>query len=158
MADDEERMDMNALINSLKLLPLVTVVTGIFFCTPVAADESDFRCFKSIGLKNPVRLQFTFRADKDDLGYVTYQRGSGRMQVKKISEKELRRMPGGRPGEFEMTWEEITPNGPGGRYVMVSQGARIYDFRYIRKNDGKALKFEEDLDAFSEKGCDWIKQ
>lgn len=149
---------MNAVINCLKLTPLVVFVTVIFLCKPVAADDNDFRCLKSVGLKNPVRLQFTFRADKDDLGYVTYQRGSGRIQVKKISEKELQRVPGGRPSEFEMTWQEITPEGPGGRYVMVSQGARIYDFRYTGKNNGKVLKFEEDLEAFTEKGCNWISR
>lgn len=149
---------MNVVINRLKQISWFAAVTGILLCKPVAADDNDFRCLKSIGLKNPVRLQFSFRADKDDLGYVTYQRGSGRMQVKKISEKELRRVPGGRPSEFEMTWEEITPDGPGGRYVMVIQGARIYDFSYMGKKSGKAMKFEEDLEAFSEKGCNWIRQ
>ncbi len=148
---------MNAVINSLKLTLLV-VVTGLFLCNAAFADENDFRCLKSIGLKNPVRLQFTFRADKDDLGYVTYQRGSGRIQVKKISEKELRRVPGGRPSEFEMTWEEVTPEGPGGRYVMVSQGARLYDFKYRGRKDGKVLKFEEDVEVFTEKGCNWARQ
>lgn len=148
---------MNVVTNCLKLILLCGVVTGLFLCSPVFADENDFRCLKSIGLKNPVRLQFTFQSGKDDLGYVTYQRGSGRMQVKKISEKELRRVPGGRPSEIEMTWQEITPDGPGGRYVMVIQGARIYDFSYMGKKSGKAMKFEEDLEAFSEKGCDWIR-
>lgn len=147
---------MNVVINRLKLMPLVVVVTGMFLCKPVAADENDFRCLKSIGLKNPVRLQFTFRADKDDLGYVTYQRGSGRIQVKKISEKELRRVPGGRPSEVEMTWEEITTNGAGGRYVMVVQGARICDFRYTGNKNGKVMKFEEDIEVFTEKGCSWM--
>jgi hypothetical protein len=149
---------MNAVMKRLKLIPLCSVVTGLLLCSPVFADENDFRCLKSVGLKNPVRLQFTFRADKNDLGYVAYQRGSGRIQVKKISEKELRRVPGGRPSEFEMTWQEITPDGPGGRYVMVVQGARIYDFSYMGKKSGKAMKFEEDLEAFTEKGCNWIRQ
>lgn len=149
---------MNAVISSLKLTPLVVFVTVMFLCKPVVADENDFRCLKSVGLKNPVRLQFTFQSGKDDQGYVTYQRGSGRIQVKKISEKELRPVPGGRPSEFEMTWEEITPDGPGGRYVMVSQGARLYDFKYTGKKNGKILKFEEDVDVFTENGCNWIRQ
>lgn len=148
---------MNKVINHQNLLQLLVAMTVTFLCKPVFADENDFRCLKSVGLKNPVRLQFTFRADKDDLGHVTYQRGSGQIQVKKISEKELRRVSGGRPSEFEMTWEEVTPEGPGGRYVMVSQGARIYDFQYRGKKAGKALKFEEDLDAFAENGCVWGK-
>mgnify|MGYP000912425728 FL=1 len=148
---------MKSVLNRLKWIHLIVAVIAIFIGRPVFADEGDFRCLKSVGLKNPVRLQFTFRADKDDLGYVTYQRGSGRIQVKKISEKELRQVPGGRPSEFEMTWDELTPDGSGGRYVMVVQGARIYGFKYIGKKDGKVMKFEEDLDAFSEKGCVWSR-
>lgn len=149
-------MDMNVVINRLKLVSFFAVMTGIFLCKPVFADENDFRCFKSIGLKKPVRLQLTFQSGKDDLGYITYQRGSGRIQVKKTSEKELRRVPGGRPSEFEITWQEMTPDSSGGRYVMVVQGARIYDFRYTGKKGGKVLKFTEDLDAFGEKGCSWM--
>ncbi len=146
---------MYSVTNCLKLMPLVVVVSGMFLSPTAFADEGDFRCLKSVGLKNPVRLQFTFRSDKDDLGYVTYQRGSGRIQVKKISDKELRRVPGGRPSEIEWVWEEITPDGSGGRYVMVIQGARIYDFRYMGKKNSKVLKFEEDVDAFTDKGCNW---
>lgn len=149
---------MSAVTKHLTLTCLIVAITGIFLCRPAAADENDFRCLTSVGLKNPVRLQFTFRADKEDLGYVTYQRGSGRIQVKKISEKELRRVSGSRPSEFEMTWQEIMPDGFGGRYIMVVQGARIYDFSYIGKKSSKAMKFEEDLEAFTDKGCDWIRQ
>lgn len=141
--------------NALMFLTAVSII--LFLCKPVAADENEFRCLKSVASKNPVQLQFTFEAGKDDLGYVTYQRGSGRIQVKKISDKELRRVPGGRPSELEWVWEEITPDGPGGRYVMVIQGARIYDFKYTAKKNGKTLKFEEDLEAFTEKGCRWTR-
>lgn len=149
---------MNAVIKHLKWIHLIVAAIAIFLGKPVFADEGDFRCLKSVSLKNPVRLQFTFRSDKDDLGYVTYQKGSGRIPVKKISEKELRQVPVGRPSEFEMTWEEIAPDGSGGRYVMIVQGARIYGFKYIGKKNGKVLKFEEDIDAFSEKGCVWSRQ
>jgi hypothetical protein len=62
---------------------------------------TDFRCFKSIGLKSPHRLQFVIQADKDKLGYVSYQNGSGAIPVKLLKEKELKKVPGGRPSEFE---------------------------------------------------------
>lgn len=139
------------------LFTVTSGMVGIFLCKPVAADENEFRCLKSVGSKNPVRLQFTFQADKDDRGYVTYQRGSGRILVRKTGEKEKRRLPGGRPSEFETTWEEITTNGSGGSYVMVSQGARLSDFKYIRKKDGKVLQFEEESEASTETGCRWTK-
>ncbi len=120
-----------------------------------AQDENDFRCLKSIGLKSPLRLQFVFRTDKNDLGYVTYQGGSGRIAVKKTKEKELRRVLGGRPSEFETQWQEITSDETGGTYFIISQGALISEFRYIRKKDGKIFRFEEDIDASAEKGCEW---
>ena len=128
------------------------IVVGLY--KPVFADENDFRCLTSVGLQKPVRLQFTFQTGKDDQDFVTYQRGSGRIKLQKIQERELRKGPDGRPGTFEMSWKEILPDGSGGRYVMVTQGARIYDFKYIRK-DGKVLTFTEDSDASTEQGCVW---
>ncbi|MCK9393090.1 MAG: hypothetical protein M0Q01_16155 [Syntrophales bacterium] len=122
-------------------------------------DVNDFRCLKSIGGKTPVRLQFVFTAeDKPDVGYVIYQKGNRPIAVKMIKEREVRRVKGGGPSEYEAQWEEITSDGTGGKYIVVSQGARINEFRYIRKKDGKQFKFEEDLEAWAEKGCEWNKK
>ena len=134
---------------------LFSVLVGILMCSSVVADENVFRCFKSIDLKSPLRLQFVFQTDKDELGYVSYQNGSGAIPVKLLKEKELKRVPGGRPSEFESQWQETTSDGTGGTYVVVSQGALISEFRYIRKKDGKIFQFEEDIDVSTEKGCDW---
>ena len=121
-------------------------------------DVNDFRCLKSIGGKTPLRLQFVFNTDKTDVGYVIYKNGSGPIAVKKLKEREVREIPGGRPSVFEAQWEEITSDGTGGKYIIFSQGARIYEFRYIRKKDGKLFKFEEDVEAWTEKGCEWNKK
>ncbi len=136
-------------------IKLFAILVGVLACSAVFADQNDFRCLKSIGPKSPLRLQFVLRTDKPDDGYVIYQNGSGSIPVKKLKVKELRRGPDGRPSEFETEWEEVTSDGGGGTYVVVSQGARINGFRYIRKKDGKTFKFEEDPDAVTEKGCDW---
>lgn len=130
---------------------------GFFLAGPVIADPNDFRCLKSVGLKKTLRLQFTFPADSGDVGSVTYENGSGPISVKRLKEKELRRVPGGRPSEFEIDWTEITPDGNGGRYVFISQGAIIDNFRYIRK-DGKVFRFEEDVEASGDNGCTWAKK
>jgi len=133
----------------------IGVLLIVFFATSSAlADQNDFRCFKSVGLKNTLRLQFVFQSDNDDIGYVIYKGGSARIPVKRQKEKELRRLPGGRPSEFETQWREITSDETGGTYVYVSQGAIIDNFRYIRK-DGKIFKFTEDLNASAENGCAW---
>ncbi|MGA3083665.1 MAG: hypothetical protein ABSE95_02595 [Thermodesulfobacteriota bacterium] len=137
---------------------LFGVLIAILVCTSVAANENDFRCLKSIGVKTPLRLQFVFQTDKPDVGYVIYQNGSRPIAVKKLKEREVRRVPGGRPSVTEAQWEEITSDGTGGKYIIVSQGARIYEFRYIRKKDGKLFKFKEDLEASSEEGCKWNKK
>ncbi len=77
---------------------LFGVLIGILVCTSVAAaDENDFRCLKSIGVKTPLRLQFVFQTDKPDVGSVIYQ-------------------------------------------------------------NGKLFKFEEDIEASTEKGCAWNKK
>jgi len=133
---------------------LFGVLIAILVCTSVAADENDFRCLKSIGVKTPLRLQFVFQTDKPDVGYVIYQNGSRPIAVKKLKEREVRRVPGGRPSEFETQWREVTSDGTGGTYVFVSQGAHIDNFRYIRK-DGKIFRFVEDLDASTDTGCEW---
>jgi hypothetical protein len=70
----------------------------------------------------------------------------------------VQKVTGGRPSVTEAQWEEITSDGTGGKYVIVSQGARIYEFRYIRKKDGKLFKFEEDIEASTENGCEWSKK
>jgi hypothetical protein len=99
---------------------LFVVLIGILVCTSIAAEENDFRCLKSIGLKTPLRLQFVFRDDKPDLGYVIYQKGGGPIAVKKLKEREMRKVPGGRPSATQ--WEEITSDGTGGKYIVVSLG------------------------------------
>src|SRR6266571_7570591 len=134
---------------------LLGVLVGILVSNSVVANENDFRCLKSIDVKTPLRLQFIFRTDKTDLGYVIYQHGSGPIAVKKTKEKGLKKAPGGRPSEIETQWQEIASDGTGGTYFVVSQGALITECRYLRKKDGKILMFEEDIDASAENGCEW---
>jgi hypothetical protein len=136
----------------------VTMAGGVLLlCGSALANENDFRCFKSIGLKKPLKLQFEFPAEGRSLGYVTYQNGGGKIPVKNINEKEVRVVRGGRPSEFKAEWEEVTPDNSGGKYIVVSEGARVYEFKYIRKKDGKIFKFEEDLESSGDKGCEWKK-
>ena len=128
---------------------------GVLVCSHAMADEADFRCFRSAGPTSSVRLQFVIQTEKVGSGYVVTQKGSGPIPIKLLQEKELNRGPGGRPSEVEAKWQEITPNGRGGTYIVVSQGALISKFRYIRKKDGKNFLFEEDTDTVTENGCVW---
>ncbi|MDE1463680.1 hypothetical protein [Spartinivicinus poritis] len=118
------------------------------------ADESEFRCLKSVGLNSSIKLQFNFPTDNENFGYVSYQKGSGKIPVKNTKE-ESKEISVGRPLEFTREWEEVTSDGTGGKYILVSQGGLIYEFKYIRKKDGKVYSFEEDYQAIAENGCQW---
>ncbi|MCW8127705.1 hypothetical protein [Microbulbifer halophilus] len=135
---------------------LIGLMLGFFLCSGALSEEGDFRCFQSVGLEKPLRLQFDFPPGDQKTGYVTYESGSGKIPVENTGMKETRMEPG-RPSEFEVEWEEVAANDSGGKYVIVSQGARVYEFKYIRR-DGKLFEFEEDLDSLGENGCAWNRQ
>ena len=130
------------------------LVPGFLAAGSAMAGQDDFRCLKSVGLKNTLRIQFVLQSGNDDVGYVIYKGGSARIPIRNLKEKELKRGPEGRPSEFETQWEEMTSDGTGGRYAYISQGALIDNFRYIRK-DGKIFKFVEDVDSSTDNGCAW---
>lgn len=90
-------------------------------CTCAVAEEDEFRCLVSIGVKKPIRLQFVFPPDSSDLGKVIYQGGSGAIQVKRKSERTIEEAPNGRPWQFESVWEEITKDGIGGTYSSTCE-------------------------------------
>lgn len=127
---------------------------GLFLLSSAAFAADDFRCLKSVGQADPIRLQFSWKANDDQRGYVAYQNGKGRIDVTFLKETELRRN-GGRSSEVETQWQEVTADGSGGTYAIVSQGARISQFRYLRKKDGKVFTFEEDLAATGDDRCKW---
>jgi hypothetical protein len=137
---------------------LIGFVLGVLLCSSALAEEYDFRCFRSVGLKSPLKLQFDLPTGNQELGYVTYEKGSGKIPVKFITVEETRPVPGGRPSEFKAEWEEVTPDNSGGKYIVVSQGARVYEFKYIRKKDGRIFNFEEDLESSGERKCEWNKK
>ena len=137
------------------MIKLIGLLLGFFIANSVMADEGDYRCLKSVGSKSSIRLQFVFPPDNKDVGKVIYKGGSGSIKVQRLKEKETRKGPSGRPSEFESQWSEINSDGLGGTYIIITQGARIYDFKYVRNKDGKIFSFEEDDDAFSDNGCEW---
>lgn len=126
----------------------------LFLGVNAYADENNFRCFVSVGTKAPIRLQMNLPFNGHP-GQATYQKGTGPIDLKLISEKELERVPGGRPSLMEMVYEEILKDGTGGKYVWDAQGAVTVGFKYVRKKDGKEIKFEENQDLQGENNCEW---
>lgn len=129
--------------------------TITFFSPGAHAGEEDARCFHSVGQKKFISLEFTFPGDAEKYGYVKYKNGSGTIKVERVSEKELARAPNGRPSLIKSEWKEIINGQSAGKYIVVSQGAVVQEFKYIRKKDGKIFSFEEFLDPEVEYGCSW---
>jgi hypothetical protein len=117
-------------------------------------DQNEIRCLKSLGPKNPVRLQVEFPSP-NQLGYITYEHGNRRIPVKQLDMKETEKVSG-RPSFYTLKFEEVTPDHSGGIYTLVTQGAMVEDAEYKRK-DGKLFHFEDDTEALGEKGCTWKK-
>lgn len=121
-------------------------------CAMALAETGDIRCFHSPGAGRPLRLEFGFPPEGAKTAYVRYENGSADILLKLVKSEAAETMPG-RPMEFTTTWKEDLPGG--GTYTVVSQGARVYGFSYMRAKDRKNFAFEEDLEAWTESGCRW---
>ena len=142
----------------MKTRSFLFVVFATSTLAPTAhAGPDDFRCFKSIGVKPPIRLEIVFPDAHDRGGYVLYEHGSAKIPIVNVKTSLAAPMPKDRPGEFLSTFREAAADGPGGEYVMTSQGAVVEDFRYIRKRDGKVFRFQEDTQASGEDACTWTR-
>lgn len=142
----------------MKARSLWFVLFAASMLAPAAmADPDAFRCFESVGVKPPIRLEIVFPGANDQGGYVRYEHGGERIPIVSVATDLAAPMPKDRPGEFVSTFREVAPGGSGGEYVMTSQGAVVYDFRYIRKRDGKVFRFKEDGSASGEDSCTWAR-
>ncbi len=122
--------------------------------SPVRAGQDNVRCLRSIGVEPLQRLQFGLRASSDSSAYALYQGSPGPIPLKLLQVKELRRVEGGRPSEFETQWIEATAPESAGRYVYTNEGSSIDDFQYIRR-DGSIVRFVDDADVLEVGRCSW---
>ncbi len=122
--------------------------------SPARADQWELPCLQSVGRNLVVRIQLAIDTDADGVGYVVHQAGGPRLAIRREEEKEFSRGPAGRSSEFETRWKEAGSEGRGGHCVYVNQGEIIVNFRYIR-GDGTILRFVDDSDAWTERGCTW---
>lgn len=142
----------------MKARPLLLVLLATSTLAPAAmAGPDDFRCFKSVGVTPPIRLEIVFPDANDKGGYVLYEHGSGKIPIVNVATDLAAPMPKDRPGEFVSKFREAAADGPGGEYVMTSQGAIVGDFHYIRKRDGKVFRFQEDAQASGAEACTWTR-
>ena len=150
-----EYPDMTNLRNSISRKPLALKTALALSLLSASASAQQFLCFEAPGKKAPIQLQFDLPAEGQELASVTYRKGNGALQLRKVSEKEMDDVPDGRPSLIRTVWEEIAPGGKkGGRYEMDTQGAVVYRFQYKRP-DGKKFDFTAVEDAEGAEGCEW---
>lgn len=137
-------------------LAIASALLAMAVCGRAGALEPDqFRCFRSIDQPHAIRLEFVVSDGPQHASYAIYEHGKGRIQLDFMGQKTLAGGQG-RPDEIESRWREAGPDADG-EYVMVSQGAIVSGFRYVRKRDGKMFHFEEDTRAAGAHGCTWLK-
>lgn len=133
---------------------LIAMLLASALCGAALADNGEVRCLVSSDARTPVRLQFELPEGKRRTASVAYQRGSGKIMLRHVETSSVETAPG-RPFEFTTTWAEGPRGAPGGTYTVVTQGARIYGFTYVRARDGKRFVFDEDPAALTGPGCSW---
>jgi hypothetical protein len=97
------------------------LILGFLVVSSAMADQNDFRCFKSVGLKNTLRIQFVFQSDNDDVGYVIYKGGSASIPLKRLKEKELKREPGEGHRSLKPSGEKLLPTEPVAHMYMLAK-------------------------------------
>lgn len=132
--------------------PSKAVLWVLFLCA--GAFSQQFRCFESVGRKTPIQLQFNFLGEGQKSASVAYRKGTGSIEVRLASEKEIEEGPEGRPSLIRTVWQESVPGRKGGRYEMDTQGAVVYRMEYKRA-DGKKFSFQEIDSVVGDHGCEW---
>jgi hypothetical protein len=146
------RAPSNVVTGFARVVAARSALAILILCT--SAFSQQFRCFESEGRKTPIQLQFNFPGDGQKSASVAYRKGTGSIEFKLVSEKEIEDGPEGRPSLIRTVWQESVPGGKGGRYEMDTQGAVVYRMVYTRL-DGRKFDFREVDEVVGDHGCEW---
>lgn len=133
----------------------IIFLLSIFISFNVLATlNKEVGCFSSDSKKINVKFVSVYD-DGVYLGYVKYKNAKDSIPLlfSSINQEENSE---GRPEETTTTWLEIIDGKLNGQYVVMSQGARYYNFIYKGKN-GKTISLNENLDAYNDEhsNCIW---
>lgn len=115
----------------------------------VVGSAQDTRCFKSV--KGKSKVLFTVNDDWKG-GYVKYCNQKDSIPVKHLSTKSLEDYDG-RPSLFEHKFAEYYNGKLNGWYILQSQGAVVYGFKYKRKKDNRIIEFENEYNLDDNGNC-----
>ena len=130
------------------LLPLLLAIA------PVHADE--VRCLTG---GDGDRIHLAWKLPEAGAGNerVSYVRYAGKTQWLRLTllSQDSTEMAEGRPWQFDSVWLEHLDGTVNGRYLISTQGARIYGFDYVHARSGRQTAFHEDIGATTDNGCQW---
>ncbi|WP_164280591.1 hypothetical protein [Stenotrophomonas indicatrix] len=116
-----------------------------------ATAAPDHRCLSG-GRDSTIHLEWRWLDDgRADVRYAGH---SERLPLRRVSEQTTV-LDEDRPYQFDTVWEERVDGRINGRYMLSTQGARIYSFSYVRARDGRRTDFDEDVNAFLDDSCHW---
>ncbi len=120
----------------------------------LATLERSVGCFSSASKK--INIKFVSIYDNGvPLSYVEYKNAQQSIPLL-FSKKTEENVEDGRPAEVTTTWFEVIDGKLNGQYIIMSQGARYYNFMYKGKN-GKSVSLNENLDVYNNdhSNCIW---
>lgn len=123
-------------------MPLMIVVLGLSIMDVALCSDQSICLIGYANLKT-IRLKLTLGSQPT----VQYFGQKEKTNIVLLKEEELKRNQD-RPSLFQTEWEEVYKGQKTGRYIMVSQGAVIYHFVYLRHSDQKVFFFEQDPDIW----------
>lgn len=120
------------------VLPLlILLISGIAHCADISIHFIGYSHLK------PVKVRLIIKNDDFKNPKIQYYGHKEQIPLSFLREEELRRNQNG-PSLLQQEWEERYNNEKTGRYVMVSQGAVVNHFIYIRYRDMKVFVFDQD--------------
>lgn len=142
----------NTFINFIYLNAAFATITLALIFPSVALATQSVGCFSS-GKINVKFVQIS--QDGLDMAYVKYQKSKQAIPLLFIKETE-EKFPEGRPSAFTTEWDEVLKSKINGRYTVMTQGARYYQFDY-KSSTGRVVRFTENLNAYDSirHDCQW---
>lgn len=132
---------MKKFIKYLAPLLLLVFMSGIVFCADMSINFVGYSHLK------PIKVKLIIKNDDFKNPKIQYYGQKEQIPLSFLREEALRRNKGG-PSLMQQEWEERYNNKKTGRYIMVSQGAVVNHFIYIRYSDMKVFVFDQDTEEW----------
>ncbi|EGT5656545.1 hypothetical protein JD793_002684 [Citrobacter braakii] len=136
----------------MKLKMLVLILLFLDFTSVIAEENKIVGCFSS----GKINLKFVQIAqDGVSLGYVKYSKSKTAIPLIFISDSSEKNEAGG-PNEYTSKWAEFINGKVNGHYIVMTQGARFYQFEYISSKN-ITTEFKENINAYNADStdCKW---